>query len=74
VGRPIGFGLDENAVEAIQKARFEPAMKNGKPVPVMLDLAVQFRIYSKRTARVVQEANDTSAGPELPGPYSILHQ
>ncbi len=73
VGRPIGFGLDENAVEAIQKARFEPAMKNGKPVPVMLDLAVQFRIYSKRTARVVPEAKDMPTGPELPGPYSILH-
>jgi len=50
VARPIGFGLDENAVEAIRNARFEPAMKNGKAVPVLLDLVVQFRIFSKRTA------------------------
>ena len=50
VARPIGFGLDENAVAAIRAAEFEPALKDGKPVPVLLDLVVQFRIFSKRTA------------------------
>ncbi len=71
VARPIGFGLDENAVAAIRRARFEPAIKDGKPVPVLLDLVVQFRIYSKRTA-VVQpaSASDNSTEPVLPGPYS----
>jgi hypothetical protein len=73
VARPIGFGLDENAVAAIRKATFEPAIKDGKPVPVLLDLVVQFRIYSKRTA-VRTDANkpaeDTSE-PSLPGPYSV---
>ena len=49
VARPIGFGLDENAVSAIAKARFEPATKNGQPVPVLVDLVVQFRIFSGRT-------------------------
>lgn len=75
VGRPIGFGLDENAVAAIRKAKFEPAIKNGKPVPVLLDLVVEFRIYSKRTATLsatAQEA-DKPAAPPLPGPYSIPH-
>ncbi len=47
VAHPIGFGLDENAVEAISKARFEPAMKDGKPVPVLLDMVVEFRIYAE---------------------------
>ena len=37
VARPIGFGLDENAVDAIRKATFEPAIKDGKPVPVLLE-------------------------------------
>jgi hypothetical protein len=84
VGRPIGFGLDENAVEAIRKASFAPAMKDGKAVPVMLDLVVQFRIYSKRTA--VTNTPEPEARPEaatkpeatvkpaLPGPYSVQHQ
>lgn len=75
VARPIGFGLDENAVEAIRSAKFEPAMKDGKPVPVLLDLVVQFRIYSKRTDVVAApEPADKAAEPVLPGPYSVHHK
>ena len=72
VGRPIGFGLDENAVAAIRKASFEPAIKDGKPVPVLLDLVVQFRILSKRTAAQGEaEPTEKVAAPVLPGPYSL---
>lgn len=49
IARPIGFGLDENAVEAIKRSRFKPAMKDGRPVPVVTDLVVTFRIFSNRT-------------------------
>ena len=73
VARPIGFGLDENAVDSIRKASFSPAVKDGKPVPVLLDLVVQFRIYSKRTnvASTAQTADQNA--PILPGPYSVMH-
>jgi outer membrane biosynthesis protein TonB len=72
VARPIGFGLDENAVAAIRKATFEPAVKDGKPVPVLLDLVVQFRIYSKRTSITSkQEAAEKGTSPQLPGPYTV---
>ena len=70
VARPIGFGLDENAVDSIRKATFEPAIKNGNPVPVMLDLVVEFRIYSKRTAVTGNPGQQPAAAPSLPGPYS----
>jgi len=75
VGRPIGFGLDESAVASIRKASFQPAMKDGKPVSVLLDLLVQFRIYSQRTAvgSGSEAASATLSEPEappLPGPYS----
>ena len=74
VARPIGFGLDENAVEAIRKASFEPAIKDGQPVPVLLDLVVQFRIFSKRTAVAGQpEERNKPPEPQLPGPYSVQH-
>ena len=73
VGRPIGFGLDENAAAAIRKATFEPAIKDGQPVPVMLDLVVQFRIYSKRTSEPSKPGANKSTGPILPGPYSVPH-
>jgi TonB family protein len=49
IQRPIGFGLDEKAVEAIKNSRFRPATLNGQPVPVVVDLVVTFRIYSNRT-------------------------
>jgi TonB-like protein len=76
VGRPIGFGLDENAVQAIRRATFEPAIKDGQPVSVLLDLVVQFRIYSKRTAAkpdADKPAETKPDEPQLPGPYSISH-
>ena len=40
IARPIGFGLDEKAVDAIKNSRFHPATLNGQPVPVVVDLAV----------------------------------
>ncbi len=72
VSRPIGFGLDENAVDAIRKASFQPAVKGGIPVPVLLDVLVQFRIYSRRTATpAADSASANSSTPVLPGPYSV---
>ncbi|MGB8030319.1 MAG: energy transducer TonB [Terracidiphilus sp.] len=37
--------LDENALYAINQYRFKPAMKNGTPVPVMITIKVDFRLY-----------------------------
>jgi hypothetical protein len=78
--RPIGFGLDENAVAAIQKSTFAPAVKDGKPVSSVIDVAVNFRIYSKRTATGAPEsaeapeplsgASPVTGKPALPGIYS----
>ncbi|HTB11194.1 MAG TPA: TonB family protein [Bryobacteraceae bacterium] len=40
--RPVGMGLDEKAVEAVSQWRFAPAMKNGTPVPVSIQVEVSF--------------------------------
>lgn len=69
ISRPIGFGLDENAVDAIRKASYQPAVKDGKPVPVLLDVLVEFRIYSRRTAATAPQPA-TAPATVLPGPYS----
>jgi len=45
VARPLGMGLDEKALEAVRKYKFKPAMKGGKPVPVMMSIEVNFRLY-----------------------------
>src|SRR5262249_4014168 len=38
--RSLGFGLDQNAVEALKKWRFRPGMKDGKPVDVQMNIEV----------------------------------
>jgi TonB family protein len=40
--RGVGMGLDMNAVEAVRQYRFKPAMQNGKPVAVYLNVQVHF--------------------------------
>ncbi|HEY2860173.1 MAG TPA: energy transducer TonB [Terracidiphilus sp.] len=45
VVRHLGMGLDEKALQAVQGYRFKPARKNGKAVPVMVTVAVNFRLY-----------------------------
>lgn len=46
VVRGLGMGLNQKALEAVQKYRFKPAMLDGKtPVPVMITVEVNFRLY-----------------------------
>jgi protein TonB len=43
--RGVGMGLDEKAVEAVKQYKFKPAMENGKPVLVDLNIEVNFQIF-----------------------------
>jgi len=45
VQRSLCMGLDEKAIEAVRNWRFEPAKKDGQPVPVMINVEVNFRLY-----------------------------
>jgi protein TonB len=45
IQRSLGMGLDEKAIEAIRKWRFEPGRKNGAPVSVQVNVEVNFRLY-----------------------------
>jgi TonB family protein len=40
----LGLGLDEEAIKAVEKWRFKPATKNGKPVAVMINAYVGFHL------------------------------
>ena len=41
----LGFGLDAKAVEAVQQWRFDPALKDGKPVSVQISIEVEFKLF-----------------------------
>ena len=45
VARSLGMGLDEKAMEAVRNWKFQPAMKDGKPVAVQINVEVSFRLY-----------------------------
>jgi len=44
VVRSLGLGLDEKAIEAVNKWKFRPGVKNGQPVAVMATIEVNFRL------------------------------
>lgn len=82
VYRPIGFGLDENAVAAIRKATFAPAHRDGKAVASVIDMAVVFRILSPltekpvapETAALPPNVSPVTGKPSLPGPFTAAAQ
>lgn len=44
VVRALGLGLDEKAIEAVQKWRFKPGLKDGRAVAVAATIEVNFRL------------------------------
>jgi len=45
VYRSLGMGLDEKAIEAIQRWKFEPGRKDGIAIAVFVNVEVTFRLY-----------------------------
>lgn len=44
---PLGYGLDEKAVDAVKKWRFEPGTLKGEPVPVLANVEVNFHLLNR---------------------------
>ena len=43
--RSLGMGLDEKALEGVKTWRFDPSMKDGRPVAVEMEVEVSFNLY-----------------------------
>jgi periplasmic protein TonB len=43
--RHLGMGLDQKAISAVKQYKFKPATLQGRPVPVEVNVEVNFRIY-----------------------------
>ncbi len=43
VTRPVGMGLELNAVKAVKQERFKPATRDGRPVAFPLSMEVGFK-------------------------------
>ena len=50
VVRGLGYGMDEKAVAAVSAYRFRPALKDGWPVKVEMNVQVNFQIFTKPSA------------------------
>jgi TonB family protein len=59
VVRSLGMGLDQKAIEAVQKWRFKPGLKDGKPVAAQATIEVNFRLAD--TAAVLAAADEIKA-------------
>jgi TonB family protein len=44
IQRPLGMGLDEQAVNALKTWRFKPATRNGEPIPVEMNIEISFKL------------------------------
>ena len=45
VVRSLGMGLDQKAIEAVERWKFQPAIKDGYAVAVRVNVEVSFRLY-----------------------------
>jgi TonB family protein len=50
--RGVGMGLDQEAVSVVKQYKFKPAMEDGKPVPVQINVEVNFQIDDAASASV----------------------
>ncbi len=45
IGRPVGFGLDEKAMQAARQYIFEPQVYKGRPVATEFSVSINFQIF-----------------------------
>jgi TonB family protein len=63
--KPLPFGLDQTALDAVRQWKFEPGMIEGKPVKVLFNITINFRPSEESAdAQRLTVAPMKIAGPE----------
>ena len=62
VTKKLGTGLDEKAVEAVSKWKFEPAHRYGRPVLTHLTLTLQFKLFGEDTTKFFELSERAKTG------------
>ncbi len=63
--RPLGFGLDEKAIESVAQWRFKPGTKEGQPVSVNATIELTFRLPQWRTESFSALSRDVAMRPSI---------
>jgi TonB family protein len=71
VVKSLGMGLDEKAMEAVQKWKFKPAMKGGHAVNMGATITANFNAPIEATVEV-RNASDAAAGSAPSRPSSVI--
>ncbi len=64
--RPLGLGLDEEAIAAVSKWHFAPGTKNGEPIDVKAQIKVNFRFAGKSKWHLQRVEFNAPAGAMRP--------
>jgi len=78
VTKSVGLGLDEKAVEAVGTWRFKPGLKDGMPVPVMVNIEVTFRLLRNSAWALTRAVFNPPVGATRPvitkAPYPAIYK
>ena len=62
----LGLGLDGKALEVVAEWRFAPGQKEGKPVPILATIQVNFRLLPEWQWHLTRVAFNPSEGASVP--------
>jgi TonB family protein len=62
VVKKLGMGLDQKAIEAVRQWTFEPAKRNGRPIPSGLMLNVSFSLYGTENDKYIELSEKAKQG------------
>jgi TonB family protein len=62
VTKKLGMGLDQKAIEAVRQWQFEPARRNGRPIPSGLILTIRFNLFGGGADKFVELSEKAKEG------------